>query len=80
MVVTLVADAERAAAAESALRGREGVEIGPCFGRRLAVTGQTGSAAADRALVEWIEGLPGVEWLDVVFVAVDQEEPGGCCA
>jgi hypothetical protein len=47
------------------------ITIGERFGRRLAAVAQTESPQADRDLWDDLHATPGVEYVDVTFVALD---------
>ncbi|MDZ4754570.1 MAG: hypothetical protein SGJ11_08740 [Phycisphaerae bacterium] len=79
LVVTLHEDSAAADAAVSALSDDGRVSVGERFGRRVAIVAETGSVAEDRDLWDALLAIPGVEHLDVAYVALDPPtvESGG---
>lgn len=60
-----------------ALRTRREIEVGEAFGPWLPVVVETGSP---RELHAWLESLPGVAFVDVIFVEVVAEVAAGTCS
>lgn len=70
--ITLAED-DAAAQASLDVMARDGrLEIGPRGGRRVAVVGETPTTYEDRALWMWLNELPGVAHVDVVFVEFNE--------
>lgn len=64
-----LADDEASAQASLQIMSRDGrLELGPRKGRRIAAVGETPTTREDRALWDWLNALPGVVHVDVVFV------------
>lgn len=75
LAITLSESANDVEQAIGALREHASIEIGPRHGRRLAVTTDTPSPEGDRDLWNWLQHLPGVTHVDVVFVHFDPQDP-----
>jgi len=75
LVIFLSSDAQLAQHACERLRSDQRLIVGDRFGPRLAVAAETESVAADRALVDELRALPGVEHVDVAFVGFDEHSP-----
>lgn len=61
----------------AALRSRPEIEVGEAFGSWLPVVVETGSP---RELHAWLEELPGVAFVDVIFVEVVADLAAGTCS
>jgi len=61
----------------TALRTRPEIEVGEAFGSWLPVVVETGSP---RDLHAWLEALPGVAFVDVIFVEVVADVATGTCS
>jgi hypothetical protein len=68
LVLTLNADAARADQALAALRTRPEFAIGERNGQWLPVAMEVADDAASRAAHDWLNQLPGVDFVDVVYV------------
>lgn len=64
LVITLSADESHAAAAIEAIEAHSAVTTAARIGRYLPLTLESTDA---RPIHEWIEALPGVDYVDVVF-------------
>jgi DNA-binding IclR family transcriptional regulator len=73
LVVQLSADPALSAAVVAALSSDERVTLGAAVGDRLPVVATTASAADGAELVEELTRLPGVVWVDVVSVVLDDD-------
>ncbi|MBS0198697.1 MAG: hypothetical protein JSR77_18270 [Planctomycetes bacterium] len=49
------------------------LSVGERFGRRIAVIAETPSAEADRSLWDELCAMPGVEFIDVAYVGLDDQ-------
>lgn len=75
VVVTFTHDAEARDRALAALRRDRSVELGRRDGVRIAAVLDTPSEDENRRLWQWLNALPGVCHVDVVFVSFDDEQP-----
>lgn len=83
LVLTLETDDERCEGAFAALRRCASIEVGERHGRRLPIVVDTESSEKDKAVWEWLHSLPGVAFVDVVYVDSSEdtaEGDGVCCA
>lgn len=71
IVLTLTEDRERRDGVLRHLAVDERVELGPTEGRRVAVVLVTDSLAAGRDLCEELVALPGIDQLEVAYVAAE---------
>ena len=74
LVITLSADPGQAARALSLLAAHPAVLPGERTGRWLPVAVESGNDAESRALHEWVQTLPGVEFVDVVYVNYEPDD------
>jgi len=51
------------------------VTVGPRADAKLPIALDTPGRAEDRAAWRWIEDLPAVRWIDLVWVGLDPGEP-----
>lgn len=75
IVVTLSEDSALAAAALGALRADGRLTLGERFGARVAAVAENAGVAEDGAMWDDLHALPGVERVDVTFVALDDPAP-----
>ena len=77
LVLTLSADAALADQAVAKLHTRPEFTLGECNDRWLPVALDAADDAASRDLHDWLNALPGVEFVDVVYVdfSEDSEAP-----
>lgn len=75
LVLTLSPDAELAAQAVARVCARPEFTPGGRNGRWLPVAMEAGDDAQSRDLHEWLHALPGVEFVDVVYVNFDDKVP-----
>lgn len=68
LVLTLSADPALAAAATAALDARPEITPGAARERWLPVALDANDDTESRALHDWLQALPGVEFVDVVYV------------
>lgn len=76
LVVTLAEHEGYADAARARIARDPRVTLGGQFGRRLSLVAQTDGPGADRDLWDDLRAIPGVEHVDVTFVAFDEPESG----
>jgi hypothetical protein len=74
LVLTLSADAALAEQAVASLRARREFTLGEQNGRWLPVALEVADDDAGRAAHDWLNSLPGVEFVDVVAVNFEGEE------
>jgi hypothetical protein len=74
LVITLASDPYAAAKAIEALQNKPGIELGERRGRWLAAAFSGQKPRDEHA---WIESLPGVELVEVVFVGFEPEDAAG---
>lgn len=51
------------------------IELGEMNGRYIAAVMDTETSHESRDLHRWIESLPGIDFVDVVYVGFDEEAP-----
>ena len=73
LVLTLSKDEKAAEKAFQALSSRGELECGAPMGGKLPAIADTPGADEDRELWKWMNDLPGVDFVDVVFIAFDEE-------
>jgi nitrate reductase NapAB chaperone NapD len=71
VAITLCAEPELHHATLAALAAEPAVTVGPRQGPKLAAVLDTDSRPAERVLLSWIEALPGVLHVALVFCSVD---------
>ncbi len=74
LAITTTRD-ESIATVRAALAGDDRVQVGAINGRRIAVAIETDSQQKNNALRQWIQQIPDVEHIDIVFVHLDDEPP-----
>ena len=74
LVITLLADATLAAQATAKLSARSEFTPGERQDRWLPVAMEAGDEAGSRDLHDWLHALPGVEYVDVVYVNFEEDE------
>lgn len=72
LVLTLSNDS-RGEAALSALAGDPRLTVGERFDRRVAVVAATPSVESDRQLWEDLRSIPGIAFVDVTYVHLDEQ-------
>lgn len=76
-----IADGAAGDSARDALRADARFTLGPANGTRQAVVLDTPSAIADTDAFDWLRDLPGVRWVTVVRVYLDDDAlPAGAAA
>lgn len=73
LVITLSADARLATRVVARLGARPEFTAGERNGRWLPVAMEAGDAAQSRALHDWLRALPGVVFVDIVYVNFDED-------
>ncbi len=76
LMLTLDVDPTRAEDALRAIGRDDRCELGQRAGRRQAAVIDTPDEQANRRLWRWLNDLPGIEHVDVVFVSLDAEVDG----
>ena len=74
LVITLLADATLAAEATAKLTARAEFTPGERQGRWLPAAMEARDEAGIRDLHDWLHALPGVEYVDVVYVNFEEDE------
>ena len=74
LVITLSANPADAARVTALLAAHPGVTPGEPAGRWLPVAVEARDDAESRALHDWVEALPGVEFVDVVYVNYEPDD------
>ena len=72
LVITLSMNAAEAAKAMTALSARQEFAFGERNDRWLPLVMETSGDAESHELHNWIQGLPGVEFVDVAYVNFDE--------
>jgi len=73
LTVTLNEDEALASAAVGEMFAKDEILLGEVDGRYLAAVMDTPNSRASRKLHGWIEALPGVDFVDVVYVGFDED-------
>lgn len=74
LVLTLNADPAVARQAQALLQSRPELTLGECNQRWLPLVAETPDVPASRDLHDWLNQLPGVEFVDVVHVSFEDAE------
>lgn len=74
IVITLSADAALARQAQATLRARPELTLGELSARWLPVALEAATVGASRDLHDWLNTVPGVDFVDVVEVNFVEEE------
>jgi len=74
LVITLSADAELAAQTRAMLMVRREFTVGERNDHWLPVAMEASDDAGSRDLHDWLHSLPGVEFVDVVYVNFDDDK------
>jgi len=77
LVLTLTSDATLAAEAIAKVSARDEFTPGDRNDRWLPIAMEARDDAASRDLHDWLHALPGVEFVDVVYVNFEEPERGG---
>jgi hypothetical protein len=72
--ITLADDEMSARRGLAALTEDDRVELGVQHGRRIAAVLETPDPVSDKHAYRWINDLPGVRHVDVVFVALESSD------
>lgn len=75
LVLTLSSDPVQAGRARAALQARSELTLGQPSQRWLPLVAETTDVRAGRDLHEWLSGVPGVEFVDVVHVSFEESDP-----
>jgi len=76
LMLTLADDASLAGEALGAIAGERRIEVGDREQHRLAVVVDTRTREEDQQLWRWLNDLPGVRFVDVVYVTFEDGSPG----
>ena len=74
LVITLDSDESAAQRVSDDIRARSSFELGERQSHRLPAVLETPDRAADKREWEWLNALPGVMHVDVVFIHFDQPD------
>ena len=74
LVVTLSGDSAESGAAREAMEQHALLNLGEPKGRKLPVVADTPSKEDDLAVWHWLNELAGVEFVDVVYVHLEEGE------
>lgn len=72
LVVTLTSDAKLVQAVVHSIKEQPALEIGKQKMQRLPLVLETNSPAESQEITDWLQNLPGVEYVDVAFVHLDE--------
>jgi hypothetical protein len=75
LLLTLSTDPALAAAARTRIAGRPEVVLGSAQDRWQPLAADTPDVKAAHDFHEWLEALPGVEQVDVIYVGFDEPSP-----
>lgn len=71
LVITLANDRQRRDTALAALSQEPRIELGVLRASRLAIVVDTATPEDDQQLWQWLNALPGVEFVEVALVGFD---------
>ncbi len=77
LVVTLSGDCAKSGAAREAMEQHALLSLGEAHELKLPVVAETASKEDDLAVWNWLNGLDGVEFVDVVYVHMEEGEGSG---
>jgi hypothetical protein len=72
LLLTLSSDPALAESARQTISSRAGVDMGETRGRWQPLAAETAGVKAAHDFHEWLESLPGVEQVDVIYVGFDE--------
>jgi len=75
LLLTLSNNAELADTARSTIARRQEVSLGEASGHWQPLAVDTPDVGASNDFHEWLEALPGVEQVDVIYVGFDEPSP-----
>lgn len=75
LLVTLTSDYRRAEAVRTVLSSRSEVLLSPAYDRWQPLAVDMPDVKSAHDFHEWLEALPGVEQVDVIYVGFDQPTP-----
>jgi hypothetical protein len=75
LVLTLTANPDLAQQARASLAARRELTLGQAAHRWLPAVAEAEDVPASRDLHDWLQTVPGVEFVDVVHVNFDDAEP-----
>lgn len=73
LLITLDRDRSQRASALAALRDHPSIDVGDGEDHRVPIVVDTLSSDEDRTVWEWLHELPGVMFVDVVYVYFDED-------
>ena len=74
LVVTLSSDARAREAALEALRNHPQIELGDGSPHRHPIVVETANSDETSCFWEWLQALPGVEFVDVAYVHFEEQK------
>lgn len=77
LVVSFTDQPDLAAKAVDAIRDEPRIEIGVTDSRRMAIVIDTATSDDDKQLWNWLQGLPGVAFVDLVMVGFEDSTASG---
>ncbi len=72
LVVSLTNQHDLRENAINAIREESRIEVGVVDGQRIPIVVDTSSAEEDKAIWNWLTTLPGVTFVDVVMISIDE--------
>jgi len=75
LLATLTPDRLQADSVRALISSRPGVSMGPAQDRWQPLAVDTSDVKAARDFHEWLEALPGVEQVEVIYVGFDEPNP-----
>lgn len=72
LLLTMSADSGLAESARRRMSGRAEIEIGEGNGRWLPVAVEASDVKSAHDFHDWLESLPGIEQVDVIYVGLDE--------
>lgn len=77
LLITLTEDENLVNDALSAIAARDDIELGDLTGRWQPVVVEADDTGGSHDVHEWLQALPGVVMVDVVFTSVGDAQQGG---
>lgn len=74
LVLTLSSDPVQAGRARAALQARPELTLGQPSQRWLPLVAETADVRAGRELHDWLSGIEGIEFVDVVHVSFEESD------
>ncbi len=76
LAITLCDECVQARLTIAELAAHPSIEIGEQLGNKIAIVTETASSADDQKLLNWINALAGVSFVDITFIAFDDNTQG----